>query len=289
MVNFKGKLASEGIFIQLFFFGTITLFTTLLAGLIAKIFFGQANELPELWWVQTIGAVLAFAVPALIMAFLMQKPDEEAFLRIKKTDGQQLLLAVLIIVSAMPFINLITLWNSGLTLPDSLAPLEKLMRELQIKNEEIYETFLSAGTVWGLIANLFCLALVPAVCEELFFRGALQGIFEKKLNVHISVWLTAVIFSLLHFQVFGFVPRVLLGAALGYMLVFSGSLYLPIAAHFTNNAVIVAGNFMVKKYALGDEKTLDNIGTNGQWWISILGIAICFALFFLLKSKNGER
>ena len=84
---------------------------------------------------------------------------------------------------------------------------------------------------------------MAGLSEEIFFRGFIQRLFiENKLNHHLAIWFTAILFSAIHLQFFGFVPRVLLGAVLGYLYFYSGNLWLSIIAHTVNNgfAVVMA-------------------------------------------------
>ena len=131
------------------------------------------------------------------------------------------------------------------------------------------------------------IAIIPAVGEELLFRGVIQKLFLKwNGKVHLSVWLTAFVFSAVHMQFLGFFPRLILGAVLGYMLVWSGSLWLPIVAHFTNNAFAV-----LLTYFIGMDKinpSVEKLGTEGGSVVLISGLG-GLLLLYLLKDMPAKK
>jgi membrane protease YdiL (CAAX protease family) len=121
-----------------------------------------------------------------------------------------------------------------------MAPVEQWMREQESAAEALTAQLVAGGDVLLLMSNLFVIALVAAVSEEFFFRGALQRIIGLRVrNRHTAVWLTAFLFSAFHLQFYGFLPRMLLGVFLGYLLVWSGTVWLPVLAHFVNNALVL--------------------------------------------------
>jgi membrane protease YdiL (CAAX protease family) len=96
-----------------------------------------------------------------------------------------------------------------------------------------------------LLIALVIIAVLPAIGEELVFRGLIQNeLFRGTKNIHVSIWIAAFLFSAIHIQFFGFVPRLLLGALFGYLYYWSGNLSLAILAHFVNNAVSVVALYL---------------------------------------------
>jgi len=133
-----------------------------------------------------------------------------------------------------------------------------------------------------MISNLFVVAFMAGLSEEIFFRGFIQRLFiENKLNHHLAIWFTAILFSAIHLQFFGFVPRVLLGAVLGYLYFYSGNLWLSIIAHTVNNGFAV-----VMAYITGsiDADLFADKGTETINLVLVLSsIVIIFTQLFLLK------
>jgi len=155
---------------------------------------------------------------------------------LKNRTGIYLLISVMVVVASQPFITFLGVFNNSLVLPDYLAGLETWMHEKELAAKEITELFL-VSTHWSQhIINVIIIAVLPAIGEELMFRGALQKIFQSTFkNPHWAVFVTAALFSAIHVQFFGFLPRFVLGVIFGYLMVFSGNIWLPILAHFTNN------------------------------------------------------
>ena len=109
--------------------------------------------------------------------------------------------------------------------------------------------FLLAFSDLGQFAlGLLVVAVLPAICEELFFRGMIQPLLLRATgSPHRAIWVTAIVFSAIHFQFFGFVPRMLLGALFGYIYYWSGNLRLAMLAHFVNNGLTVTLSYFSRR------------------------------------------
>jgi len=104
-----------------------------------------------------------------------------------------------------------------------------------------------------MLFNIFMIAIVAAIGEELIFRGVIQKIFARWTgNIHLAIIITGFLFSLIHLQFYGFFPRWLLGVMFGYLMVWSGTLWLPIFAHFVNNAVAVLVSYLIHKGTISE-------------------------------------
>ena len=139
----------------------------------------------------------------------------------------------------------------------------------------------------GLFINLLMIAIIPAIGEEFFFRGLLQRIFSNWVrNTHWGIIISAFLFSAIHMQFYGFFPRFLLGAMFGYLFVWSGSLWLPVLAHFINNSLAVIAYYLVSIRVL-DEKVV-NIGSS-SYFMPITFICLLFTglgIFQLYKNRR---
>lgn len=182
---------------------------------------------------QSIGL---FILPPILFEVLTTGYVLPAHKDLKNRKGVYLIISVLVVMGSQPFITFLGVLNNALVLPDFLAGMEEWMREKEHAAKEITEMFLVA-THWSQhFLNVFIIAVLPAIGEELMFRGALQRIFQSAFkNAHWAVLVTAALFSAIHIQFFGFLPRFVLGIIFGYLMVFSGNIWLPILAHFTNN------------------------------------------------------
>jgi uncharacterized protein len=156
------------------------------------------------------------------------------------------LLAILTLLVSFPFDGWLGQLNKGIPLPGWMIDRQRTA------DKQIID-FLQAGSALGVLVNLFVIALLPAICEEACFRGALQPIMIRSTR---SPWagilITAFIFSACHLQFQGFLPRMALGILLGAIYWYSGSLWVSIAAHFVTNAVQVLVVACYPKYAAED-------------------------------------
>ena len=141
----------------------------------------------------------------------------------------------------------------------------------------------------GLLFNLFMIALLPAIGEELLFRGVIQRIFTGwTRSNHWGIWISAILFSALHMQFYGFIPRMLLGVLFGYLLVWSGSMWLPITAHFFNYGIVVIGIWLIDRKLLSSE--FETIGsTNGSYYLAAISLALVLLLMFLIRKENRNE
>ena len=192
---------------------------------------------------QLLQEILVFGLPA-ILAWRWLSGDPIKTLLTNTADIKSIIIAIIFIITIIPCIDVLSQWNKSLHLPYFLRELENSMIALEQQANNITETMLSVSTIWGLIANIVVIALAAAICEELFFRGGVQRILAGAFNYHIAVWLTAILFSAIHLQFGGFIPRLILGVSFGYIAIWSRSLYPSIIAHFINNGIAVLSFFL---------------------------------------------
>ena len=265
---------------------------------VSILFFEQPLSTGALKWIQFVQQIALFLLPPLCVAYLWSnKPLEwlRAYpLPLPKGKGVKIgIWAMTLMLVALPAINLLGYWNQQLTLPAFLEPLEQWMKTQEESAKILTEQFMSTTTLIGLICNLLLMAVLPAMAEELTFRGVLQRLFEPthtpSLNApqdisngqlaiakrvpHLAIWCSAILFSAIHLQFYGFVPRMLMGALFGYMLVWTGSLWIPILMHFTNNAMAVILYFVALRQGWDMDK-VDAIGTNDTLWLGVVSIVI---------------
>lgn len=191
------------------------------------------------------------------------------------------LLVFILALCSGPIIELVGSWNAQLSLPERFGELERWMMEQEKQLEVITLQILSDISIGGLFANLLVIAVIPAIGEELLFRGALQQILVRWFrNPHVGIWVAAIIFSAIHLQFYGFLPRMLLGALFGYLYYWSNNIWLPIFAHFVNNAGVLITAFVLQKQGkvLEDMNYLDGISVS---WYFISFVATAGLLWFL--------
>ncbi|MBQ9465633.1 MAG: CPBP family intramembrane metalloprotease [Muribaculaceae bacterium] len=242
----------------------------------------------HLLWLTVGQDVLAFILPAVVLArFLWQRPC--AALRLNVPPSWMALAAVVLMqVIALPAMNWIVDWNAHVVLPTAL---ESVLRPMEDAAALQTELLLNVTNVWQMLAGVLVIGLVAALSEELLFRGAVQGTWmDYSGQRHVAVWGVAILFSAIHLQFYGFVPRMLLGVWFGYLLLWTRSLWVPIIAHFLNNTIVVVSSYIAACNG-ADENIVDTIGLPalGQLpWVAMVSMVASIALV-VLASKYFSR
>lgn len=220
----------------------------LLAGMIAGVdldafndaISGQATPPGSLKYLQFAQHCSLFILPVLVWSLLVEGRMTTYTGLNHFPKPEYIMLAVLIALVIIPVNSYATHLNGGLKLPEWLSGAELWIDARDNQAELLTSLMISSESLGVLLVNLFVLALIPAIGEELFFRGLLINLLRKMVkNDHLIIILTAVIFSSLHFQFSGLLPRILLGVVYGYLYIWSRSVWLPAIAHFINNAIPV--------------------------------------------------
>lgn len=259
-------------------FVSLILFTAV-GMLLMGIINGKLNDTAALRVSTVIQDCFVFILPALTTACLVSSLPAN-FLSVNKGFSfSQLLLALLGILASMPAMNLIVKLNEQLILPKSLLTLELWMIEAEAKAQESVEILLGQPTIASLIINLLIVAFLAGFSEEIFFRGALLGLFRSgKMNIHAAIWLSALVFSAFHLQFYGFIPRLLLGAYFGYLLYWSKSSWLPVLAHTFNNAIVVSAKWGTQ---IKGEKAMESINNFGEGSWTLILASVILTVFIL--------
>lgn len=247
------------------------------------------ESLRILKYFQVVQSFGLFIIPPLIIGWLFSEKISEYLYLNKSFTGLSVVLAISVTILALPFINFTGELNSRMLLPEWLSGMERWMKNAEENAALLTEAFLKVETTQGLLFNLFMIALLPAIGEELLFRGVIQKIFTGwTRSHHWGIWITAILFSALHIQFYGFIPRMLLGVLFGYLLIWSGSIWLPVIAHFVNNGFAVMAIFLIDKNLL--DSAVENIGgTPDSYYSAFLSFAVVCALLLIIKKSNRDN
>jgi len=227
-------------------------------------------------------------LPAIIYLWLCSPDDKTEGNFQKPLSYMPVVLSAILIVFAQPIIGWASELNSYLSLPEGLSSIENWMKNAETQGELITEAFLSTTSTSGLLVNIFMIAVLPAFAEEILFRGALASLFKEwTKNVHLAVFLSAFIFSAIHMQFYGFLPRFLLGLALGYLFFWSGSLWLPIVAHFINNFLSVIVEFLFRKGII--TTNAENFGMDNAAWLTAISIVGATAILYSIYKMTIKQ
>ena len=274
------------------------LFVVMMAGYVLYVQHTGVQSVLELKIAQLVQSVMVFVVPPLLAVWCWSRRPAE-WLRLRAVgNGRVYAIVVVLMIVAQPGINLLATWNEGFRLPAFMSEIEQYFQDMEASARELTEMLAAAPTIGALLLNLIVLAAVPALGEELTFRGVLLGLTDGEttigsrpspsLRTHIAVWVVGIIFSLIHFQFYGFIPRMLLGVVLGYLLVWTGSLWAPMVAHFTNNALVVLLYFAEAHFSLNSE-SIESFGTGATSWAGWLSILLSLLLLWLVRNAVQKQ
>ena len=297
-MNIKGLFTDQPISWQLFILLIVITLGGILGSVIGlglfQIVYGSISDMnqhPDMMRLfQFISACGTFLLPALATAWLCSDKPKD-FLSVKGMPDLKIILLVFFgIILINPLINLTSLLNESMKFPQWAAPIESWMRQQENSALFFTDLLINGEGISPLLSNLIVIALTAAISEEFLFRGTIQSLLGRgKKNLHLTIWLTAVIFSAFHLQFYGFIPRMLLGAYLGYLLVWTRNIWVPIAGHFFNNAISVI--------VMSTEGLKDNEFINGkisdEYLLPYIGAAILATIGFLyltlqVKKKSKE-
>lgn len=237
---------------------------------------------------QFFNAFGLFIAPSIVFAFLVSK-NRWGYLALNKSA--KLLSYVFItgfVITVLPLINWMAEVNGALQLPEFLSGLEEWMRNSEKQAEIMTDAFLQMNGLTDLLVNMVIIALVAAVGEEIMFRGIVQKLLVKITgNAHWGIWIAAILFSALHGQFYGFVPRMILGAVFGYFFYWSGSLWLPILAHFLNNGFAVLIAYFIGRGMVSED--IENVGAGENAWLFVVvSILLSGGILFLVKKIQQQ-
>ncbi|MDE5684243.1 MAG: CPBP family intramembrane metalloprotease [Muribaculaceae bacterium] len=229
--------------------------------------------------------VFAFIVPAIATAMIVTRRPAELLCIPTRLSLKNIALIIAMLFVSIPLQENIIYWNYHITLPDCLEGFGRAARELEDASFRTMSLLLSNTSIGALVLNLLIIGLAAGFSEELLFRGCFQRLLTTGgVNRHVAIWIVAIVFSAMHFQFYGFVPRVLLGAYFGYLLIWTGSIWAPILAHTLNNMmfVIVAWKQVRDGGVITDEPTLYS------WYAALgSGLLIYMVLFLLHKFRKA--
>ncbi len=252
-------------------FVVCTVITSFMASLFASFVAAHFNAGFRI--VAVVQDVMVFIVPSLVTAIMVTRRPAD-LLALTSSPGKNDLLCVLVIlIVSIPFMESVIEWNRNLIFPEWMSGFESKAREMENSSSQPLLRLMADKSVFALILNVLIVGVAAGFSEELLFRGTFQRLLTTGgVNRHISVWIVAAVFSLLHFQLFGFVPRLLLGAYFGYLLLWTGSLWVPMTAHILNNTVYVVSSWIAVRN--GGDMASSSVQAS---WPVYLTVASCVA------------
>ena len=229
----------------------------------------------------TVQDILAFIVPAIVAMTIFYRRPFHAMCMDRAPSWRAILLVVVFFVVSLPAMNWLVDANKAMSLPSWMSGIEQAMRTLEDSAADATEQLLDINSVGKLLACLFVVGFMAGLSEEMLFRGAMQHtVHDSRQGIHAAVWITAIVFSAFHLQFFGFFPRMLLGVWLGYLLVWSRSLWVPIIAHTLNNSTVVLFSYLANKGVVAKDFG-DNLGLPAEGafpWLAVVSLIVSLAI-----------
>lgn len=216
-------------------------------------------------------------------------------LHITGLDGKAglklIILVALTAVVSVPAMNNLVAWNESIHLPASWSGLEAILRNSEETAKATVESIMKGTGVGDLLLSVLTVGVLTGFAEELFFRGGLQPMLSAMMrNRHAAIWATAFIFSAVHLQFFGFFPRLLMGAFFGYLVVWSGSIWLSVFAHALNNSLVVINYWLVSRGTVNaDVNTLFTGGSAGDILVMAASVAVTAVLIWYINRTSCDR
>lgn len=246
--------------------------------------YGDPHTMNLLRYLQVIQAFGLFILPALLAGYLFGG-SSRSFLGLEKPTRPLVYLLVLtLLFTALPLINWMVSVNEMMKLPAALHGVEEWMKTTEAEAAKLTEAFMKMDSFGIFLFNFFMIAILPSVGEELLFRGVLQRLLRDWLgNAHTAIFLSAFLFSAMHMQFYGFLPRMILGMFFGYLFYWSGSLWLPIWAHLINNGSVIIFAYLAQhNLFIGN---YENFGASDNLSVILVSSVISAMILFLIRKR----
>lgn len=219
----------------------------------------------------------SFALPALVTAYFFYRKRWITGLKLNLAPaGKDVVWGTLFIVVAFP-LSQAALWLN------KQIPLPAWAREMEASAAGLTENLLRMESPGELVFTLLVIAVIPAIGEELVYRGLLQNKLMERLNPHVAIWVAALIFSAFHLQLEGLLPRMLLGAILGYAFYWTQNLWVPIIAHFFLNGIQVIVPYFYKDAI---EQMSSQPPQEINWWGILFSAMLTFGVGYTLMKGS---
>ena len=224
-----------------------TLFSELIYGVAIgpSIVLETKKQIQAFRFVQIFSVLGTFLLPALCLNYIVLKPVNRLWHINMPKDFKMWGITALSLLCLLPLMYILYALNKAIELPSFFSVLEGFMQEQELLRERVLFQFLSLKSPLDFIVNIFLLCGLAAVGEELFFRGCIQAVLERLIERKwLAVFIAAFIFSFVHFQFYGFFPRLAMGLVLGFVFLWTGNILLSIELHFLFNFIQIFSHYL---------------------------------------------
>lgn len=235
-------------------------------------------------------ALGAFVLAPLAYLYIVEKKRLKIFFGNNSIMGVPLFLTVFIVVAFMSVNSIFIEWNANLVLPEFLESFEIWAQNMEQQAQELTVMMTRFESFGDLLFALIIIGLIPAVGEELLFRGVVQNqLFAISKNIHVAIWVAAFIFSVFHVQFYGLVPRMFLGVLFGYLYYWSGNLLIPMLGHFINNGLTLVLLYLYQTQNIGyDLENTTTIPIATVIFSLVLGLILMIIFNRFFKTRTNR-
>ena len=238
--------------------------------------------------IQLSSQIGLFIVPPLVYSWLFYPKKRELLGFSPVTDYRIFIYALALMFASLPFIHWLAEINQAVHLPESMQFMEQWFKQKEVEAEKLTEIFLNVTSPSGFLLNLLMIGVIPAIGEELVFRSVLQKLLIKLFrNASIGIVVTSILFSLMHFQFYGFIPRVVLGLFLGFLFYWSGSILVPILMHLANNSSAVVVYYLHANDFI--ETPMKDFGGSSEPVYVVISFVLTIGLLWISKAISTQR
>jgi len=226
-----------------------------------------------------------FIIPPVLIGYFFER-NSWSYLHAGHPGAGILYIIVFILMFvSLPFINWLVDINEMMKLPAFLKGMEDWMKNAEDQAGNLTETFLSGKSFGNFLLNIFMIGILPAVGEEFMFRGLLQKLFKDWLkNIHIAIFLTGFLFGVMHMQFYGLLPRMILGVIFGYLFYWSGSIWVPVFAHFINNSGAIIISYLANLNLIS--QNYHDFGSTHNVFLILLSLLTTFSCLVMVSRRK---
>ncbi|MBN1116069.1 MAG: CPBP family intramembrane metalloprotease [Bacteroidales bacterium] len=256
-------------------------------------FYGRWDELTDsqIKYYQAFQTFGFFILPGIFLHWILSASDNEYFNIRFKINGVGLVLTIIAFAGAIPLINWIVNLNQSISFPTFMSGIEDSLRTNEESLTSFSKRLLDMQGIPSLIATVFIIGALPAIGEEFIFRGVFQTLFKEILrNMHLSIIISAILFSAFHGEFFGFIPRFFLGLLLGYLMHWSKTIWMPVIGHFIFNSATIIICYLFQREKIGSLG--QSLSIDGQFNLIVLvSLGVVIVMMFALRKlyANPQR
>lgn len=283
-MKFKGNTSSKILFVVALVFAGLFAASAIMA--IVRHAGIDEHSRGFLLTLSAVQNIVGFILPVVAGTFIMSAQPWSSLRLRGGLSWQAVGIVAVMYLLSLPAMNYIVDWNASVALPGGMSGIEQWMKQAEELAQRMTDTMLGSDRFGTMLVALLVVGILTAVGEELLFRGSLLGIcLDRPMNQHLAVIAIAFLFSAIHFQFYGFVPRLLLGIWLGYLMVWTQSVWVPILAHALNNGMVVVMTYLNHK-GIADLHAFNALGVDsGSYPAWALASAVATVLFFAVARR----